>query len=102
MSDAKTLDRLSEIGASLADIVEALEGQKADPEVAAALAEIAEALQAGPDFAALCRDVRRRRFGAELPAEWKERARQSRFLQYRGFSSDHIRSAFGPDFDPEE
>lgn len=45
MSDAKTLDRLSEIGASLADIVEALEGQKADPEVAAALAEIAEALQ---------------------------------------------------------
>lgn len=63
---------------------------------------LAEALQAGPDFAALCRDVRKRRFGVELPAEWKERARQSRFLQYRGFSSDHIRSAFGPDFDPEE
>jgi regulatory protein len=63
---------------------------------------IAGALEAGPDFAALCRQVRTRRFGAELPAEWKERARQARFLQYRGFSSDHIRSAFGPDFDPEE
>jgi recombination protein RecA len=63
---------------------------------------IAGALEAGPDFAALCRQVRTRRFGADLPAEWKERARQARFLQYRGFSSDHIRSAFGPDFDPEE
>jgi len=63
---------------------------------------IAEALDAGPDFAALCRQVRTRRFGAVLPAEWKEKARQARFLQYRGFSSDHIRSAFGPDFDPEE
>jgi regulatory protein len=63
---------------------------------------IAAALEAGPDFAALCRQVRVRRFGADPPAEWKEKARQARFLQYRGFSSDHIRSAFGPDFDPEE
>jgi regulatory protein len=63
---------------------------------------VSAALEAGPDFAALCRQVRTRRFGAELPAEWKEKARQARFLQYRGFSSDHIRSAFGPDFDPEE
>ena len=63
---------------------------------------IAGAIEAGPDFAALCRQVRTRRFGADLPAEWKEKARQARFLQYRGFSSDHIRSAFGPDFDPEE
>ncbi len=63
---------------------------------------IATALDAGPDFNALCRQVRTRRFGAELPAEWSEKARQARFLQYRGFSSDHIRSAFGPDFDPEE
>jgi regulatory protein len=63
---------------------------------------VSGALEAGPDFAALCREVRTRRFGAELPAEWKEKARQARFLQYRGFSSDHIRSAFGPDFDLEE
>ncbi len=64
--------------------------------------QVAQALDSGPDFAALCRETRARRFGAELPADWKERARQARFLQYRGFSSDHIRSAFGPDFDPEE
>lgn len=63
---------------------------------------VAQALEAGPDFSALCRQTRARRFGAELPQEWKERARQARFLQYRGFSADHIRSAFGPDFDPEE
>ena len=63
---------------------------------------VTEALESGPDFAAACRQARERRFGAELPADWKERARQARFLQYRGFSSDHIRSAFGPDFDPEE
>lgn len=63
---------------------------------------VAESLSSGPDFTALCRETRVRRFGTELPVEWKERARQARFLQYRGFSSDHIRSAFGPDFDPEE
>lgn len=45
MSDAKTLDRLSEIGASLADIVEALEGQKTDPELASALADLVGVLE---------------------------------------------------------
>jgi len=39
--------------------------------------------------------VRARRFGAEVPADWREKARQARFLQYRGFSADHIRSALG-------
>jgi regulatory protein len=39
--------------------------------------------------------VRRRRFGPEVPADWKEKGRQSKFLQYRGFSSDHIRFALG-------
>ena len=60
---------------------------------------IDEALAAGPDWAALARDVRRRRFGAEPPAEWAEKGRQARFLQYRGFSNDHIRLALGPDFE---
>jgi len=45
-----------------------------------------------PDFAALARTVRARKFGPEIPKDRKERARQARFLQYRGFSTDHIRA----------
>jgi len=55
----------------------------------------AAAIDAGGDFHALAADTRRRRFGAESPADWPERARQMRFLQYRGFSKDHIASALG-------
>ncbi len=32
----------------------------------------------------------------DLPADSRERAKQARFLQYRGFSSDQIRAALGP------
>jgi len=35
-------------------------------------------------------EVRRKKFGAGLPDEFKEKARQARFLQYRGFSGEHI------------
>lgn len=59
-------------------------------------------LAEGPDFRALAREVRRRKFGAEVPGSWAGKARQARFLQYRGFSADHIRSALGPDFDPDQ
>jgi regulatory protein len=57
------------------------------------------ALAAGPDWRALARELRLRKYGPEEPFEWAEKARQARFLQYRGFSSDHIRSALGPDLD---
>ena len=60
---------------------------------------IEAALHSGPDWQGLAREVRRRRFGAEAPADWAEKSRQARFLQYRGFSNDHIRTALGPDFD---
>jgi regulatory protein len=60
---------------------------------------IEAALEAVPDWAALAREVRRRRFGAEPPQAWREKGRQARFLQYRGFSNDHIRTALGPDFE---
>jgi regulatory protein len=60
------------------------------------------ALAGGPDWRSLARRARVRKFGSEKPGSWSERARQARFLQYRGFSSDHIRSALGPDFTPEE
>ena len=62
---------------------------------------IEAALATGPDWRALAREVRARKFGGESPEEWKERTRQARFLQYRGFSSDHIRAATGADFDPD-
>jgi regulatory protein len=34
--------------------------------------------------------ARRKRFGARLPRDWSERARQARFLEYRGFSAGTI------------
>jgi regulatory protein len=60
------------------------------------------ALQSGPDWPAVARQVRLRKFGSVPPESWAEKARQARFLQYRGFSSDHIRSVLGPHFSPEE
>ncbi len=72
----------------------------ADRGVAPLLVETA--LAAGPDWAALAREVRVRRFGVTPAESWPEKAKQGRFLQYRGFSSDHIRSALGPDFESED
>jgi regulatory protein len=48
-------------------------------------------------WADLARATRARRFGPEPPTSWVEQARQARFLQYRGFSNDHIRAALGPE-----
>jgi len=55
------------------------------------------ALAGGPDWRTLAREVRAHKFGAQEPESWAERSRQARFLQYRGFSSDHIRLALGSD-----
>ena len=63
---------------------------------------IEEALAAGPDFLTLCREVRARKFGSRTPSSWAEKGKQARFLQYRGFSSDHIRLALGQDPDSHE
>ena len=60
---------------------------------------IEAALATGPDWSALARKVCRVKFGPQAPTSWTERARQARFLQYRGFSSDHIRAA--TDTDPD-
>jgi regulatory protein len=56
---------------------------------------IDEALASGPDFPALAAAARARKFGARTPKDFKEKARQARFLHYRGFSADDIRSALG-------
>ena len=63
---------------------------------------IQAALDSGPDWKARAREVRTRRFGVEIPETWPQKAKQGRFLQYRGFSSDHIRAALGPDFELDE
>ena len=48
----------------------------------------------GADWYAMAREIRTAKFGAESPSDFKEKARQMRFLQYRGFETDHIQSAF--------
>lgn len=40
------------------------------------------------DWRQLARDTRLRKFGSEAPADFAERARQLRFLQYRGFGAE--------------
>ena len=52
--------------------------------------DIAAALPEGGDETARCQAVWARKFGA-LPHSAEERAKQMRFLQYRGFSGDAIR-----------
>ncbi|HSG97596.1 MAG TPA: regulatory protein RecX [Woeseiaceae bacterium] len=50
--------------------------------------------EAGCDWFDLAVRERVKKFGSELPEDFKEKARQMRFLQYRGFEQDHIQSAF--------
>ncbi|HMB73691.1 MAG TPA: regulatory protein RecX [Gammaproteobacteria bacterium] len=59
------------------------------------------ALSQCEDWNALARNVRQRKFGERIPREYKERAKQMRFLQYRGFSHEQIRAALEPDPDSE-
>jgi regulatory protein len=58
---------------------------------------IAQALPGAHDWRALAREVRTKRFGSAPPKDFKDRARQSRFLEYRGFAAEQIRAAMGGD-----
>jgi regulatory protein len=60
------------------------------------------ALAAASDWRARAQAVRSRKFGPDLPKSWPEKGRQARFLQYRGFSADHIRAALGTDFNLDD
>ena len=64
-------------------------GQRAisDAVVDAALSE------SETDWMALARAVRGKKFGLGAPADFKAKAQQMRFLQYRGFEQDHIQRA---------
>jgi regulatory protein len=46
------------------------------------------------DWSRLVVEVRERKNGIELPDDFRERSRQMRFLQQRGFTSEQIASAF--------
>jgi len=45
------------------------------------------------NWSSLAAGVRAKRFGPERPGNFEERARQARFLQYRGFDSEQIHAA---------
>lgn len=60
------------------------------------------AVAGGADWRARARTARARRFGPDVPESWAEKSRQARFLQYRGFSLDHIRAALGTDFNLDD
>ena len=49
--------------------------------------------EADEDWFALAIEIRIKKFGPDVPGEFKEKARQMRFLQYRGFEQEHIQSA---------
>jgi regulatory protein len=45
------------------------------------------------------REVHQKRYAGKLPETLNERARQQRFLSYRGFTAEHIRQLFKDDGD---
>jgi len=49
--------------------------------------------QSDVDWYALANDVRGRKFGEQYPQEFALRAKQMKFLQYRGFSHEQINAA---------
>ena len=49
------------------------------------------------DWHGLAAEVRRKKFGDEVPADFKTKAKQMRFLQQRGFEQAHIQSAVSDD-----
>ncbi|EIJ36138.1 regulatory protein RecX [Thiothrix nivea] len=50
--------------------------------------------EADVDWQALAAEQREKKFGRVIPADYKERARQSRFLAGRGFYMDTIKAVF--------
>ncbi len=58
---------------------------------------VTASIAAREDWVQLAAKACRAKFGGRVPRSWPEKARQMRFLQYRGFSADHIRAAVGAD-----
>ena len=51
--------------------------------------------EADVDWRSLAQAIRQKKFGNGRPADFKAKARQMRFLQYRGFEQSHIQAAVG-------
>jgi len=49
------------------------------------------------DWLSLAKEVRIKKYGNDMPADYQKQALQSRFLYSRGFSSEHIRRLFRTD-----
>jgi regulatory protein len=60
---------------------------------------IERCLSEGPDWVDLARSVRQKKFGRDVPESYARKAKQARFLQYRGFTGAQIRQALGTDID---
>jgi len=50
--------------------------------------------ESAADWHGLAKGVRLRKFGGAEPADFKAKAKQMRFLQYRGFEQSHVQAAF--------
>ena len=55
--------------------------------------------EADEDWYALARDVRLKKFGPDTPSEYRDKAKQMRFLQSRGFEPDQIQAAVSATFE---
>jgi regulatory protein len=54
---------------------------------------------ADEDWYALAREVRLKKFGPDTPSEFRDKAKQMRFLQSRGFEPDQIQAAVSANFE---
>ena len=55
--------------------------------------------EADEDWYALARDVRLKKFGPDVPLAFRDKAKQMRFLQSRGFEQDQVQAAVSADLD---
>jgi regulatory protein len=100
VSDARFVDEFVAArlrrGAGPAKIREELRGRGVAVELlGAALAAYRD------EWTAKAEAARRKRFGATLPRDYAERARQARFLQQRGFTAEQIRKVLKGDIENE-
>ena len=68
-----------------------LQQKGVDPEIVGRLLDFS-----AREWADSLQRVRRKKFGAQLPKTFAERARQLRFLHTRGFTSDQLQQALNP------